>query len=86
MTADVTLYTKSFCPACKSTKDLLQKLNVEFVEINIEEDPKILDFLKSQNFSSAPVVFTNDDSWSGFKPDKIRALAVSDTTDDDWGI
>ena len=84
MTADITVYTKSVCPNCVKTKNLLKQLDLEYAEISIEENPEVLDFLKSQGFMAAPVVMTENDSWAGFNEQKIRALAKSDTTDDDW--
>lgn len=80
----VTVYTKSNCPQCDSTKTLLKKLAVSFQEISIEENPEVLEFLKSEGFRSAPVVMTDTDAWGGFNETKIRSLASSTTEDEDW--
>lgn len=84
MTAEVTIYTKNNCPQCDSTKKLFKKLDIEYSEINIEENPDVLEFLKREGHRSAPVVMTADDSWGGFNEAKIRALAPATTNDDDW--
>ena len=85
MPAEVTVYTKNNCSQCVSTKTLLSKLDIEFTEINIEENPEVLVFLKEQGFRSAPVVFTDRDSWAGFNEEKIKSLNTSSSTeDDDW--
>ena len=82
--AEVTVYTKSNCPQCVSTKSLLGKLSIPYVEINIEENPDVLAFLKKQGFLSAPVVMVEDDAWAGFQPEKIKALQAPSTEDEDW--
>lgn len=81
---DVTVYTKSNCPQCVSTKELMKKLAIPYKEINIEENPDVLTFLKAEGFRSAPVVMTEADAWAGFNETKIRSLVASETTDDDW--
>ena len=34
----IKIYTTSWCPSCVSAKNLLVKLNIDFEEINIEEE------------------------------------------------
>lgn len=82
--SDVTVYTKSACPQCDSTKKLMKTLSISYNEINIEENPEVLDFLKNEGFRAAPVVMTENDSWAGFNEAKIRSLVADDTTDEDW--
>lgn len=72
--SDVIIYTKSMCSQCDNTKQLFAKLGIDYNEINIEENPEVIDFLKAEGFMSAPVVFTADDSWSGFNKEKIESI------------
>lgn len=84
MTAEVTIYTKSACPNCDKSKALMKKLDIEYTEISLEEDPAVLEFIKSEGFMAAPVIMTADDAWSGFDAAKIQALKPAETSDDDW--
>lgn len=67
----VKIYTKPNCQQCNMTKKLFQKNNVFYTEINGLEH---IDELKEKGFASFPVIETDNDSWSGFKPDKIKTL------------
>jgi glutaredoxin-like protein NrdH len=40
-----------------------------------DEDPAALEHVKSLGYLQAPVVVTDEDHWSGFRPDKIDELA-----------
>jgi glutaredoxin-like protein NrdH len=54
----------------------MDKLGVEYTTVDIADNPEELDKLVSMGYRSAPVVFAGNDSWSGFQPDKITALAA----------
>jgi glutaredoxin-like protein NrdH len=56
---EVTVYSKPTCVQCDATKRALTKAGVDYKVVDITKDP---------------VVVTEDDRWSGFRPDKIRAL------------
>lgn len=73
----VRVYSKPACPACTLTKRLLTSLGVPYIEEDAA-DPQNLAALKELGFLAAPVVcagVSNDDMWSGFQPDRIKALA-----------
>jgi glutaredoxin-like protein NrdH len=70
----ITVYTKPACVQCDATKRHLKKLNLEFDTIDITEDQEAYDKIVSMGFQAAPVVITDNDSWSGYKPDKINEL------------
>lgn len=74
----ITLYTKNNCPQCLMTKKFLAQKNVEFNEINIDNEPQYIDSLKEQGFQSVPVLKTMDETITivGFRPDQLRTLAV----------
>lgn len=71
----ITVYTKSDCTQCRMTKNLLQRCGLDYKEVDFEEDEDAREFLKTLGFKAAPVVVIKDDSWSGFRPDKIKQLA-----------
>ena len=73
----VTLYTKENCVQCSMTKQLMDKLGVEYSTIDIVENPEELDKLIEMGYKAAPVVMTADgESWAGFQPEKINSLAA----------
>ncbi len=72
----ITVFSKSVCSQCDSTKALLDQLELEYDVINIEETPGALDQLKAAGFRSAPVVVTPNGAWGGHNEDKIRALVA----------
>lgn len=73
----VTVYTKPQCIQCDMTKRLMDKIGVKYQTVDIIENPSELDRLIELGYRAAPVVITADgDSWAGFQPDKITALAA----------
>ena len=54
----------------------MTKLGVDYREVNTDESPGVADQLRREGWKELPVVVTEwaDDSWSGFRPDKIKAL------------
>ncbi|MBW1605989.1 redoxin NrdH [Lactobacillus sp. Sy-1] len=75
--AQITLYSKNNCMQCKMTKRFLQEHDIEFNEININEQPEYIDTLKSEGFMAMPVVKADGiDAFSGFRPDQLNKLSV----------
>ncbi len=56
------------------TKRFLDQHNVAYQEINLDEQPEFIKHVKELGFSSAPVVETDTESFSGFQPSKLKAL------------
>lgn len=71
-----TVYTKPNCIQCDMTKRLMDKIGVEYNTVDIVENPAELDKLIELGYRAAPVVVTDGDSWAGFQPEKITALAA----------
>lgn len=71
----ITVYTKPSCVQCDATKRHLTKLGLEFETIDITQDQEAYDKIIGLGFQAAPVVITEDDSWAGYKPDKLDGLA-----------
>lgn len=72
----VTVYTKSSCVQCTATYTALDKANISYEIVSLETDPDALPFVKSLGYLQAPVVVTELDHWSGFRPDKIGELVA----------
>lgn len=69
------MYSKPLCVQCDATKRALNKAGVAYDVVDITEDADALAKVKSLGYVQAPVVITSQDHWSGFRPDKIKALA-----------
>lgn len=53
------VYTKSGCAGCTEAKVFLNNLNIPYVEINVEQNPKSADFLHSQGDKYLPQFYTD---------------------------
>lgn len=71
----VKVYSKNNCMQCKMTKRYLNEHDIAFEEINIDNEPDAVNFLKAQGFQSVPVTFLGSDAVIGFRPDQLKALA-----------
>jgi glutaredoxin-like protein NrdH len=71
----VTVYTLPSCVQCDSTKRVLTRHGIEFETIDLSEDEAAMALVKELGYNAAPVVVAGEDHWSGFRMDKISALA-----------
>lgn len=71
-----TVYTKPSCVQCNATYRALDSQGIEYDIVDLTEDPAALEIVKQLGHLQAPVVVTDDENWSGFRPDKISALAA----------
>lgn len=75
MPSKVNVYTQPGCGHCVQTKKLLDKLNIEYVEVDVVDNPEQRDKIKTVwGFTQVPVVETEDDVWSGHRPERIKEL------------
>lgn len=72
----VKVYTKPSCVQCNATYRALDAKNVEYEIHDVSEDAEALEQVKALGYLQAPVVVTDEDHWSGFRPDKIDELAL----------
>lgn len=70
----ITLYTKPDCVQCDATKRALDKAGLAYTTIDLTQDVAALELVQQWGYRSAPVVSAGDEHWSGFRPDKIKAL------------
>lgn len=73
----VTVYTKPSCVQCNATYRALDTNGIEYEIFDLSVDEKALETVKSLGYLQAPVVVTDSDHWSGFRPDKIDELTAS---------
>ena len=72
----ITVYTKPACVQCTATKKALDKAGVSYETVDISMDDEARDYVMALGHLQAPVVVAGENHWSGFRPDRIRALAV----------
>ncbi|RWR02920.1 glutaredoxin [[Pantoea] beijingensis] len=72
----IIIYTKDNCVQCNATKNAMDKRGFTYQLVNIDTHPDEIETLKSLGYRQLPVVMTEEQHWSGFRPDKISALAT----------
>lgn len=73
----VVMYSTPWCPYCRKARKLLNKLDVEWVEKNIEKDPAAARELrlKAGRGAGVPVIDFDGKLVRGYDPKKITKLA-----------
>jgi Glutaredoxin and related proteins len=66
----LTVYSKNNCPFCVMAKNYLQSKNINFREINIEQDPEAREFIQKQGLRTVPQIFMDgkifvEGGWTG---------------------
>ena len=70
----VTVYSKPACVQCHATYRALDQAGIDYQVIDMSQDAEALEKVRALGYLQAPVIITNNDHWSGFRPDKIREL------------
>ena len=73
----ITIYSKPNCVQCTATYRALDKAGLSYETVDISLDAQALEQVKSLGYAQAPVVVAGADHWSGFRPDKIKTLALA---------
>ena len=71
----VIVYTKPGCPQCERTKKLMDNYGIEYETVDVSVNHVARENLMAQGYSQMPIVHTEYDEWSGFRPDKIKEIA-----------
>lgn len=74
----ITVYTKPACVQCNATYKALDKQGIEYEVVDITQDADARDYVMALGYLQAPVVVADDEHWSGFRLDRIKALAKRD--------
>lgn len=72
----VVIYTLPSCVQCDTTKRMMQKIDVEYREVDLSVNEEAYQMVKALGYSAAPVVVAGEEHWSGFRPDRIQSLAA----------
>jgi glutaredoxin-like protein NrdH len=70
----ITIYTNPVCVQCENTKRYLTVNGVEFEVKDLASSTEVHPLIEEKGYKTAPVVVTDDDSWSGFNIGKLNAL------------
>ena len=71
----ITVYTKPACVQCNATYKALDKQGIAYEKVDISLDSEARDYVMALGYLQAPVVVAGGVHWSGFRPDRIKALA-----------
>jgi glutaredoxin 3 len=66
----LTIYSKTVCPYCVQAKNYLKAKNINFREINIEQDVEAREFITNQGLRTVPQIFMDgkifvEGGWTG---------------------
>ena len=70
----ITVYSNPNCVQCENTKRFLTQNKIEFESKMLQDSPEVFPLIMEKGYKTAQVVVTDNDSWSGFKLDKLRLL------------
>jgi glutaredoxin-like protein NrdH len=74
MNSTITVYTKPACVQCNATYKALDKAGVTYEKVDISVDAEAREYVMSLGYLQAPVVVAAGEHWSGFRPDRIKAI------------
>ena len=70
----VVVYSNPNCVQCEQTKRFLTLKEIPFEAKMIADSPEVYALIEEKGYASAPVVVAGEDSWSGFRLDKLNGL------------
>jgi glutaredoxin-like protein NrdH len=76
----ITVYTKPACVQCTATYKALENQGIAYEKVDISVDSQARDYVMALGYLQAPVVVVGNDHWSGFRPDRIKALSEAALT------
>ena len=64
------IYSKTVCPYCVQAKNYLKSKNINFREVNIEQDAEAREFITQQGLRTVPQIFMDgkifvEGGWTG---------------------
>lgn len=73
----ITVYSKPSCVQCNATYRALEKEGIEYRIIDITVDEEARNYIKGLGYLQAPVVIAGNEHWSGFRPDRVKAITAA---------
>ena len=80
----ITVYSKTVCPYCVQAKNYLKQKNINFREINIEQDEQAREFIMSEGHRTVPQIYFHgklfvEGGWAGLS--KMTTQEILDEID-----
>lgn len=73
----ITVYTRPGCVQCNATYRALESKGLEYDLVDVSEHLEVVAYIEELGYKQLPVVVVDDENhWSGFRPDKISAVAA----------
>jgi glutaredoxin-like protein NrdH len=77
----LTVFTLPECVQSTMTKRALDDAGLEYVVVDLATNEEAISTVQHLGYTATPIVIVGDASWSGFRPDKIRAVAAARATE-----
>ena len=70
------VWGKPDCVQCTATERKFKGEDIEYDYEDLSQNEEALERFKELGYTQAPIVEANGEIWSGFNPDKIKALGA----------
>lgn len=70
--ADIKIYTSNTCVFCKAAKQYFDENNIEYEEMNVDENPDAVEYLVSKGYRGVPVINIDGEDIVGFDKAEIE--------------
>lgn len=75
--AGLTIYTVPGCPGCRMTEREADRAGLRYEVVSLADRPDLVECFRAEGLTQAPIVQGADGKrTSGFRPDRIRAMAT----------
>lgn len=72
----VVIYTLPSCVQCDTSKRMMQRLGIEYEEIDMSKDETAVEYVKELGYTAAPIIVNGTTHWSGFRMEMINGLKL----------
>jgi len=72
----VVIYTLPSCVQCDTSKRLMNRLGIEYEEIDMSKDEAAVEYVKELGYTAAPIIVNGSTHWSGFRMEMINGLKL----------
>jgi glutaredoxin-like protein NrdH len=72
----VVIYTLPSCVQCDTSKRMMNRLGIEYEEIDMSKDEAAVEYVKELGYTAAPIIVNGTTHWSGFRMEMINGLKL----------
>jgi glutaredoxin-like protein NrdH len=72
----VVIYTLPSCVQCDTSKRMMQRLGIEYEEIDMSKDETAVEYVRELGYTAAPIIVNGTTHWSGFRMEMINGLKL----------